>query len=99
MRAHRVDGPQCPVPQPEHRNLRTLHRVRSALSNRNLFGIDQIRAVIVDDAEGIAAQLDANMSKSVDAYRDPWQDGRAPATEGQFRTSLPLVALPQVPVR
>jgi nitrite reductase (NADH) large subunit len=39
------------------------------------------------------------MQKSVDAYHDPWQDGRKPVTEGQFRTSLPLLPLPQVPVR
>jgi nitrite reductase (NADH) large subunit len=62
-------------------------------------GIDTIRAIVVDDAEGIAETLDANMHKSVNAYRDPWQDGRTPATEGQFRSSLPLLALPQVPVR
>jgi nitrite reductase (NADH) large subunit len=62
-------------------------------------GIDKIRAVVVDDADGIATQLDANMQKSVDAYRDPWQDGRDPVTEGQFRTSLPMLPLPQVPVR
>jgi nitrite reductase (NADH) large subunit len=62
-------------------------------------GIDKIRAVVFDDAEGIAAELDANMQKSVDAYRDPWHDGREPVTQGQFRTSLPLVPLPQVPVR
>jgi nitrite reductase (NADH) large subunit len=62
-------------------------------------GIDKIRAIVVDDAEGIAEHLDANMQKSVDAYRDPWQDGRNPVSEGQFRTSLPLLPLPQVPVR
>jgi nitrite reductase (NADH) large subunit len=62
-------------------------------------GIEKVRAVILDDAEGIAARLDANMAKSVAAYRDPWLDGRAPVTEGQFRTSLPLLPLPQVPVR
>jgi nitrite reductase (NADH) large subunit len=62
-------------------------------------GIEKIRAVVVDDADGIAEQLDANMKKSVDAYRDPWQDGREPVTQGQFRTSLPLLPLPQVPVR
>jgi nitrite reductase (NADH) large subunit len=62
-------------------------------------GIETIRGVVVDDSDGIAAQLDANMAKSVGAYRDPWQDGRAPVTEGQFRTSLPLLPLPQVPVR
>jgi nitrite reductase (NADH) large subunit len=62
-------------------------------------GIEKIRAVIVDDSDGVAAQLDANMAKSIGAYRDPWQDGRTPVTEGQFRTSLPLLPLPQVPVR
>jgi len=62
-------------------------------------GIEHIRAVVVDDADGLAAQLDANMAKSVAAYRDPWLDGREPASEGQFRSSLPLLPLPQVPVR
>jgi nitrite reductase (NADH) large subunit len=62
-------------------------------------GIERIRAIVVDDADGLAEQLDANMAKSVAAYRDPWRDGRDPVTEGQFRTSLPLIPLPQVPVR
>ena len=62
-------------------------------------GIEKIRAVVLDDAEGIAEQLDAHMAKSVAAYRDPWLDGREPVTEGQFRTSLPLLPLPRVPVR
>ena len=63
------------------------------------YGIEKIRAVVVDDAEGIAQQLDSNMQRSVDAYRDPWQDGKQPATPGQFRSALPLLPLPQVPVR
>ena len=62
-------------------------------------GIERLREIVVDDSDGLAEQLDANMAKSVAAYRDPWQDGREPATEGQFRTSLPLVPLPRVPVR
>jgi nitrite reductase [NAD(P)H] large subunit len=62
-------------------------------------GIDRIRAVVIEDSEGIAADLDAAMAKSVGAYRDPWQDGKQPTTEGQFRSSLPLLPLPQVPVR
>jgi nitrite reductase (NADH) large subunit len=62
-------------------------------------GIEKIRAVVLDDDEGIADRLDANMAKSVAAYRDPWLDGREPVTEGQFRTSLPLLPLPRVPVR
>ncbi|MCW2653130.1 MAG: Nitrite reductase large subunit, NirB [Mycobacterium sp.] len=62
-------------------------------------GIEKIRAVVVDDSEGVAAELEARMQRSVDSYRDPWQDGQSPATAGQFRTSLPLIPLPQVPVR
>ena len=59
----------------------------------------RLREVIVEDSLGIAAELDARMQASVDNYRDPWQEGAAPATPGQFRTSLPLEVLPQVPVR
>ena len=62
-------------------------------------GIEHIRSVVVDDAEGLADGLDARMQKSVDAYRDPWQDGREPASVGQFQSSLPLLPLPRVPVR
>jgi nitrite reductase (NADH) large subunit len=63
-------------------------------------GLEKIRSVLLEDSEGIVAELDANVQRSVDAYTDPWgRDLREPATPGQFRTSLPLVALPQVPVR
>jgi nitrite reductase (NADH) large subunit len=62
-------------------------------------GIEKIRAIVVDDVEGIAADLDARIQESIDAYRDPWLERDAPATPGQFRPSLPLVELPQVPVR
>ncbi len=63
-------------------------------------GLERIRSVLLEDSEGIVAELDADMQRSVDAYTDPWgQDGTEPATPGQFRTALPLVALPQVPVR
>jgi nitrite reductase (NADH) large subunit len=62
-------------------------------------GIEHVRAVVVADSEGIGARLDRNMQSSVDAYDDPWREGGRPATSGQFRSSLPLVALPQVPVR
>ena len=44
-------------------------------------------------------QLDAAMQESVDAYVDPWTERDDPFTPGQFRTSLPLEVLPQVPVR
>ncbi|OAE03690.1 nitrite reductase large subunit [Arthrobacter sp. OY3WO11] len=62
-------------------------------------GIEHLRAVIVEDAQGIAAQLDAAMQASVDSYVDPWSERADPQTPGQFRTSLPLTVLPQVPVQ
>ncbi|MET3803543.1 nitrite reductase (NADH) large subunit [Nakamurella sp. UYEF19] len=62
-------------------------------------GIDTIRAIVVDDSEGIAAELDAAIEEAVAAYRDPWKERAEPVTSGQFRTALPLEVLPQVPVR
>ena len=62
-------------------------------------GIEKVRAIIVDDSEGIAARLDAAMDEAVAAYRDPWKERAAQAVPGQFRTSLPLLPLPQVPIR
>jgi nitrite reductase (NADH) large subunit len=62
-------------------------------------GIDRIREIVVDDSDDIADELDAHMQKSVDAYRDPWDDCRNPVTPNQFQNALPLIALPQVPVR
>ena len=61
--------------------------------------LEHIRAVVVDDSEGLAEGLDARMQESVDAYEDPWKEAAEPVTPGQFRTSLPLIPLPQVPVR
>jgi nitrite reductase (NADH) large subunit len=63
------------------------------------FTIEKIREVVVADSEGIAERLDAEMQRAVDAYRDPWLEGEEPVTAGQFRPSLPLAVLPQVPVR
>lgn len=62
-------------------------------------GIDRIRDIVVFDSDGIAADLDAHMQKSVDSYRDPWAESRNPGIPNQFQTSLPLIPLPQVPVR
>lgn len=62
-------------------------------------GIDRIRAIVVEDSEGIGPDLDARMQKSVDSYRDPWSRERTADAENNFRTSLPLIPLPQVPVR
>jgi nitrite reductase (NADH) large subunit len=63
-------------------------------------GLDRLRHVLLEDGEDIVADLEAGIQRSIDAYTDPWgQDGKQPATPGQFRPSLPLIALPKVPVR
>ena len=54
-------------------------------------GLEKIKAIVVDDAEGMAARLDAAMEAQVSAYRDPWLDRDEPATANQFRTQLPVV--------
>jgi nitrite reductase (NADH) large subunit len=62
-------------------------------------GIERLRAVVVDDSDGIAADLDAGMQAAVDSYVDPWRERTEPVVPGQFRTALPLISLPQLPVR
>jgi nitrite reductase (NADH) large subunit len=63
-------------------------------------GLERIKQVLLEDSEGIVADLDAGIQRSIDAYVDPWgQDGKEPATPGQFRPALPLIPLPKVPVR
>jgi len=54
-------------------------------------GVEKIRAVVIDDSEGIAERLDQALQRSVDAYRDPWLEGTTPATPNQFRQSVPIV--------
>jgi nitrite reductase (NADH) large subunit len=55
-------------------------------------GIDRIRAVVVDDADGIAARLEGEVAASKAAYRDPWREHAAPVTHNQFASLLPAVA-------
>jgi nitrite reductase (NADH) large subunit len=62
-------------------------------------GLDELKALLVDDRDGFVGGLEERMQTAIDAYADPWQEGRAPATEGQFADALPLVPLPLVPVR
>lgn len=54
-------------------------------------GIARIRAIVVEDAEGIAADLDRAMQASVEQIghmRDPWREGQEPATANQFKTLI-----------
>jgi len=54
-------------------------------------GIEKIRAAVVADSEGIAARLDQEMQRTVDAYIYPWQEAYAHATPNQFASALPIV--------
>jgi nitrite reductase (NADH) large subunit len=47
-------------------------------------GVDNLRKILVEDSLGICAQLDANIQKAVDAYRDPWKEAERPAYHAQF---------------
>ena len=52
-------------------------------------GADTVRAIVVEDRDGDSERLDAELQRSLSAYRDPWLEGREPATANQFRTLLP----------
>jgi nitrite reductase (NADH) large subunit len=54
-------------------------------------GIERVRAIIVDDSEGMAAALDAAMDDSALAARDVWLERDAPVTQNQFKTYLPVL--------
>ncbi|WP_278314448.1 nitrite reductase large subunit NirB [Lolliginicoccus levis] len=62
-------------------------------------GLDALRAVLIEDSDGIAAGLDARLQESVEGYRDPWLERTEPRSPAQFAPALPLLPLPQVPVR
>jgi nitrite reductase (NADH) large subunit len=54
-------------------------------------GIDRLRRLLVDDAEGIVARLDAEIQAAVDAYQDPWLEADQPVHPSQFRSTLATV--------
>jgi hypothetical protein len=43
---------------------------------------------LVDDCEGLGADLDAAMQASVDATYDPWKEATAPKTPNQFTSII-----------
>jgi len=54
-------------------------------------GIARLRAIVVDDSEGLAAELDRAMQEASEATYDPWLERDAPVTANQFVQSLPIV--------
>ncbi len=54
-------------------------------------GIEKIRSVVVDDSEGIAERLEADLQRSAAAYRDPWSDAVHSMAANQFASLLPVI--------
>ncbi len=54
-------------------------------------GIARIKAIVVDDSEGLAADLDLALEESTEATYDPWLERDEPATANQFAFSLPVL--------
>ncbi len=55
-------------------------------------GIERVRAIVVDDSDGVAAALDAAIDASCASVRDPWQERAAPKTANQFASLIPAEA-------
>ena len=51
-------------------------------------GLERIRAIVVDDSDGIVADLDAAMERSIAAVTDPWKEAAVPKTANQFAEIL-----------
>jgi nitrite reductase (NADH) large subunit len=62
-------------------------------------GLEHLQAILIRDEEGAVAGLDERMAIAVAGYRDPWQERTEQKSPAQFVPSLPLLPLPQVPVR
>ena len=55
-------------------------------------GVERIRAIVVDDCDGIGAALDAAIEASCAQVKDPWKERAAPKTPNQFASLLPAEA-------
>jgi len=51
-------------------------------------GVDEVRAIVIDDRDGIGERLDVAMKASIGAYKDPWLEAGEPATPNQFSTEV-----------
>ena len=69
-------------------NAKYLERTHGFLDR---LGVEKLRAILMDDSEGIAGDLDRAIEASIAAYRDPWREAYAPATPNQFSNLLPVL--------
>ena len=62
-------------------------------------GIEELRAILVDDRDGLVEGLQRRIDEAVAGYVDPWLDRAEPKSPVQFTPALPLLPLPAVPAR
>ncbi len=55
-------------------------------------GIDKIRAVVMEDSEGIGERLDQEIAESKAAYKDPWREEYSAKPTNQFASLLPVLS-------
>jgi nitrite reductase (NADH) large subunit len=55
-------------------------------------GIQKIRAVVMEDSEGIAERLDREIAASKAAYKDPWREAYTAPAAHQFSSVLPVLS-------
>jgi nitrite reductase (NADH) large subunit len=55
-------------------------------------GIEKIRAVVMEDSEGIAERLDQEIAAAKAAYKDPWKEAWAAPETNQFSSLLPVLS-------
>jgi nitrite reductase (NADH) large subunit len=53
-------------------------------------GIEKLRAILVDDSEGICERLDMEINAAAEAYTDPWREAVKPVHPSQFVSALPV---------
>jgi nitrite reductase (NADH) large subunit len=53
-------------------------------------GVEKLRAILVDDSEGICDRLDAEIQAASAGYTDPWQEAFKPVHSSQFVNALPI---------
>ena len=41
-------------------------------------GIDKVRAVVMNDSEGICGRLDSEIERATESFQYPWQEGTNP---------------------
>jgi nitrite reductase (NADH) large subunit len=70
-------------------NAKYLERAHSFVQR---LGIDKLRAVVMEDSEGIGEHLDREITESKAAYKDPWKEMySAAAAAKEFAALLPVL--------